>query len=139
MANTQSQKSRNQSSNRSQNARASAASLQESSNHQGSGRSLSSNTERELSRGGDAIEQTIAKIVNSFVRNLEPQLNRVANQVAHRVMSRGHDFADTGVRRMQDQPWYMVGGALALIAVGVGLLFAFESSSDKGIDFFRVQ
>ena len=81
------------------------------------------------SGSGDMIEQTIAKGVNSLLQTLEPQLNRIGTQIINRAMSRGQNFADTGVKRMQDQPWYMVGGALALVAVGVGLLFAFDADS----------
>lgn len=77
------------------------------------------------------IEQTIAKGVTSLLQTLEPQLNRIGTQIINRAMSRGQNFADTGVKRMQDQPWYMVGGALALVAVGVGLLFAFDADSSR--------
>ncbi len=83
------------------------------------------------SGSGDMIEQTIAKGVNSLLQTLEPQLNRIGTQIVNRAMSRGQNFADTGVKRMQDQPWYMVGGALALVAVGVGLLFAFDADSSS--------
>lgn len=81
------------------------------------------------------IEQYIAKGVTHLLQTLEPQLNRVGTQVVNRVMSRGQNIADTGVKRMQDQPWYMVGGALALVAVGVGLLFAFEANSSSSPEF----
>lgn len=77
------------------------------------------------------IEQTIAKGVSHLIQTLEPQLNRIGTQLVNRAMSRGQGIADTGVKRMQEQPWYMVGGALALVAVGVGLLFAFEGQSNS--------
>lgn len=83
------------------------------------------------SGSGDMIEQAIAKGVTRLIETLEPQLNRIGTQIVSRAMSRGQNFADNGVKRMQDQPWYMVGGALALVAVGVGLLFAFENSSSS--------
>lgn len=88
---------------------------------------------------GDAIEQAISKGVRSLLDTVEPQLNRIGTQLVNRVMSRGQEVADTGVKRMQDQPWYMVGGALALVAVGVGLLFAYEANSPSEPDFSRHQ
>ena len=87
------------------------------------------------SGSGDMIEQTIAKGVTHLLQTLEPQLNRIGTQIVNRVMSRGQNFADTGVKRMQEQPWYMAGGAIALVAVGVGLLFAFEANSSSTPDF----
>lgn len=91
------------------------------------------------SGSGDAFEETIAKGVSSLMQTLEPQLNRIAGQIANRVMARSHDFADTGVKRMQEQPWYLVGGALALVAVGVGLLFAFDAEQKPDFSKSSIQ
>lgn len=136
--------SQSQNSSRSQTATSSSKPQSSSSSSQSSSTSTpsassslntSSGSTSSASSNVDMVEQTIAKGVSHLLQTLEPQLNRIGTQIVNRVMSRGQDIADTGVKRMQDQPWYMVGGALALVAVGVGLLFAFEGNSSGSPDY----
>jgi hypothetical protein len=135
MANTQGQSNKGQGngSNRtgsSESSTSSQSSSRENTQHASSSPSTG---------GGDAFEAAISKGISTILQKLEPQLNRVATQVANRAMSRGQTFAETGVHRMQEQPWYMVAGALALVAVGVGILFAVETPGNNEPDFSRAQ
>ena len=76
----------------------------------------------------DVIRESLTNVMNRVVSNLEPQLNDMATKIANQAVDKGRDFASTAYRRVQTQPWYLVGFA-AVLLVGAAIVIGFSAES----------
>lgn len=76
----------------------------------------------------DVIRESLTNVMNRVVSNLEPQLNDMATKIANQAVDKGRDFASTAYRRVQTQPWYLVGFA-AVLLVGAAIVIGFSADS----------
>lgn len=81
-------------------------------------------------QGFDSLKGSLMTAVEQAVRQIEPQLNDYANQLAHQAIDRGADYGRVALQRVQRQSWGRIGFAAALFAGAVALL-AYESSSSS--------
>ena len=77
----------------------------------------------------DKISETVQTAVSNVIANMEPQLNELAGKVAQQAVAKSKDFAQIAVRRVQKQPWYLVGFA-ALLLIGAALFLGFQAAED---------
>lgn len=76
----------------------------------------------------DLIRESLTNVMSRVVSNLEPQLNDMATKIANNAVDKGRDFASTAYRRVQTQPWYLVGFA-AVLLVGAAIVIGFNAES----------
>lgn len=77
----------------------------------------------------DAIPYAVGQVIDSMFRTLQPRVHEAVTQFATRAVTNSspqHLLASA--RR---SPWYTVGG-VALLVVGLGLVFGLENRSESG-------
>lgn len=71
---------------------------------------------------GDAFESlrtSVRDVLDSVVREYEPQIAEFTSNAAHQAVQRGVEFAQTVAQRVKSQSWVRIGVAAAL---GIGAL-----------------
>ncbi len=79
-----------------------------------------------VNNSSDIIKDSLAGAVNQVVTAMQPQVNEFATRVATRAVDQVGAGAQTALRTVQRQPWYLVGCAAALL-VGAALIIGFGS------------
>lgn len=74
----------------------------------------------------DIIKDSVASAVGNVVSAMEPQLNRMATEVANKAIDRSRDAAQSAYQAVQRRPIYLVGLA-AILLVGAAILFTVQN------------
>lgn len=82
-------------------------------------------------QGGDALDLlrgSVVGVLDSVVREYEPQIKEFTSNIAHQAVDRGVEFAQTAVQRVKSQSWVRLGLAAALGA-GIVAVLAYEAEA----------
>jgi ElaB/YqjD/DUF883 family membrane-anchored ribosome-binding protein len=80
-----------------------------------------------LDASADKIKDSVQSAISNVISNMEPQLNEFAGKIAQEAVLKSKDYAAVAVRRVQKQPWYLVGFA-ALLLIGAALFLGFQAA-----------
>jgi hypothetical protein len=67
----------------------------------------------------DVLRGSVVNVLDSVVREYEPQIAAFTANIAHEAVDRGVEFAQTAVSRVKAQSWLRIGVAAAL---GIGII-----------------
>ncbi len=75
----------------------------------------------------DLLRGSVVGVLDSVVREYEPQIAQFTQNIAHQAVDRGVSFAQTAVQRVQKQSWMRLGLAAAL-GVGIVAVLGYEAA-----------
>lgn len=84
----------------------------------------------------DTIGDTIARAVMSLTRAMEPRINEMAAEAAHRAVREGQKVAHDVYRRVRSEPWYLIGIAAALL-VTAAVFFKASTRDVEELDDYQ--
>jgi hypothetical protein len=74
----------------------------------------------------DTLRTSVVGVLDSVVREYEPQIAEFTSNIAHQAVDRGVEFAQTTVQRVKAQSWVRIGVAAAL-GIGALAVLAYEA------------
>jgi hypothetical protein len=77
---------------------------------------------------GDAFESlrtSVRDVLDSVVREYEPQIAEFTSNAAHQAVQRGAEFAQTAAQRVRTQSWLRIGVA-AVLGIGALAVLTYE-------------
>ncbi len=91
------------------------------SNHQGTNQVSAQSSAIDMLRG------SVVGVLDSVVREYEPQIAEFTSNMAHQAVERGVEFASATAAKVQKQSWLRIGLAAAL-GVGIIAVLSYEAS-----------
>ncbi len=74
----------------------------------------------------DTIRTSVVGVLDSVVREYEPQIAEFTSNIAHQAVDRGVELAQTAVQRVKTQSWMRLAAAAAL-GIGAIAVLAYEA------------
>lgn len=74
----------------------------------------------------DMLRTSVVGVLDSVVREYEPQIAQFTANIAHQAVDRGVEFAQSAVQRVKSQSWVRIGLAAAL-GVGIVAVLGYEA------------
>lgn len=78
----------------------------------------------------DTIPQAFTQIVDQAIQSIQPKIHDAVTDLAERAVSLSNQAARDVAMKVRRNPWYMAGG-VALLVVGLGLVFGLEERRDR--------
>lgn len=75
----------------------------------------------------DLVKSSVMNVLDSVVREYEPQIQQFTANIAHQAVDRGVELAQQAVGRVQKQSWLKLGLAAAL-GIGAIAILSYEAS-----------
>jgi len=81
----------------------------------------------------DTLRTSVVGVLDSVVREYEPQIAQFTSSIAHQAVDRGVEFGKTAVQRVKSQSWMRIGLAAAL-GLGIVAVLGYEAEQAATAD-----